>query len=229
MLFGLTNSGHPLRLVSQHTLAGAYKANGRVKDAMQLLEEVVRIEQTLPEDESARLASQHELARAYEANGQIKDAVRLLEEVVRIEQTLAEDGPARLASEHELARLYRANGQTERAIKLLEEVVRIQQTLPEDNTRRLAFEHNLALCLWELGQHFPALEMMRHVVETSRRGLDPDHPNRIGAERALEYFEEEYLRGSSFRLRSVMTFHFEINLCFHSDKELPLVQRSEKQ
>ncbi|KAF7505310.1 hypothetical protein GJ744_001013 [Endocarpon pusillum] len=61
-------------------LAGAFEANGQVKEALSLLEQVVKIsEQTLAEDHPDRLASQHELARAYKANGQIKEAVSLLE------------------------------------------------------------------------------------------------------------------------------------------------------
>ncbi|OQV11358.1 NB-ARC domain-containing protein, partial [Cladophialophora immunda] len=120
---------------------------GKVRDAVELLEEVVRIqEQTLAEDHPSRLASQHTLAIAYQANGQVKDAVELLEEVVRIKgQTLAEDHPDRLASQHELARAYRANGKVNDAVKLLEEVVRIRgQTLAEDHPSRLASQHELA-------------------------------------------------------------------------------------
>ncbi|KAF7502469.1 hypothetical protein GJ744_005684 [Endocarpon pusillum] len=102
-----------------------YQANGQVKEAVSLLEQMIKIEeQTLAEDHPDRLASQHELARAYKANGQVKEAVSLLEQVVKIrEQTLAEDHPDRLASQHELARAYKANGQVKEAVSLLEQVV----------------------------------------------------------------------------------------------------------
>ncbi|OCT52689.1 hypothetical protein CLCR_09605 [Cladophialophora carrionii] len=53
---------HIVRLMSQHELARAYKANGQTEKALKLLEEVVRIQQTLPEDHTWRLASEHELA-----------------------------------------------------------------------------------------------------------------------------------------------------------------------
>ncbi|KAM0145413.1 hypothetical protein ACHAPG_011617, partial [Botrytis cinerea] len=83
------------RLTSQHELARTYQANGQIKEAVALLEQVVKIEEiTLAEDHPDRLASQHELARTYQANGQIKEAVALLEQVVKIEETtLAEDHP----------------------------------------------------------------------------------------------------------------------------------------
>ena len=34
---------HPSRLASQHELAGAYQANGQIKEAVQLLEYVVKV------------------------------------------------------------------------------------------------------------------------------------------------------------------------------------------
>ena len=51
---------HPSRLASQHELAGAYQANGQVKEAVKLLERVVAIRtEVLAEDHPSRLASQH--------------------------------------------------------------------------------------------------------------------------------------------------------------------------
>jgi hypothetical protein len=68
---------HSVRLLTQHVLAMAYQANGQVKDAVRLLEQVVAIrERVLAEDHPDRLASQHNLASAYQANGQVKDGER---------------------------------------------------------------------------------------------------------------------------------------------------------
>jgi hypothetical protein len=54
---------HPSRLASQHELAGAYQANGQIKQAVELLEHVVEVkERTLAEEHPSRLASQHVLA-----------------------------------------------------------------------------------------------------------------------------------------------------------------------
>lgn len=64
---------HPNRLASQHALATAYLANGQVKDAVALLEQIVAIQsKTLAEDHPDQLASQHALGMAYRANGQVK-------------------------------------------------------------------------------------------------------------------------------------------------------------
>ena len=49
---------HPDRLASQHELAGAYRADRQVKEAVKLLEQVVAIrEKMLKEDHPDRLAS----------------------------------------------------------------------------------------------------------------------------------------------------------------------------
>jgi hypothetical protein len=53
-------------------------ANGQVKEAIALLEQVVATrKRVLAEDDPDRLTSQHELARAYRANGQVKEAIAL--------------------------------------------------------------------------------------------------------------------------------------------------------
>jgi len=138
---------HSDRLLTQHVLAMAYRANGQVNDAVRLLEHVVAInERALAEDHPSRLASQGVLASAYQANGQVKEAVRLLEHVVAIrERVLAEDHPDRLASQHVLARAYQANGQVKKAVRLLEQVVAIRErVLAEDHPSRLASQHQLA-------------------------------------------------------------------------------------
>jgi hypothetical protein len=157
---------------------------GKVKDAVSLLEQVVKIrEQTLAEDHPSRLASQHALARAYQANGQVKEAVSLLEQVVKIwEQTLAEDHPSRLASQHTLAGAYQANGQVKEAVLLLEQVVKIrEQTLAEDYPSRLASQHELAGAYKANGQVKEAVSLLEQVVKIEEQTLVEDHPDRLAS------------------------------------------------
>ncbi|KAF7539794.1 hypothetical protein G7054_g1901 [Neopestalotiopsis clavispora] len=128
------------RLSSQHVLAWAYLDNGQVKDAIEILEQVVELESsTLAEDHPDRLASQHELARAYHENGQVKDAIGILEQVVEIQlSTLAEDHPDKLMSLYNLGDEYLKNGEASRAVKLLEHVVAVEsRTLADDHPDRL--------------------------------------------------------------------------------------------
>lgn len=93
------------------------QVDGRMRDAVQWLEESRDWNEALAENHPSRLASQHALAHAYLANGQVREAVELLEYVVAVHKVaLAEDHPSRLASQRELARMYWADGQPERAI-----------------------------------------------------------------------------------------------------------------
>jgi hypothetical protein len=81
---------------------------GDYRGAVKLLEQMVLLETTLPEDRSRRLMSQHVLAQVYQTNGLIEQAVQLLEQVVRIKvTTLAEDNPNRLISQHVLTIMYK--------------------------------------------------------------------------------------------------------------------------
>ena len=99
---------HPDRLASQHELAIAYRDNGNVDQAIELLEHVVKIKKTrLAEDHPDRLASESWLALIYRDNKQVDQAIELLEHVVKIDEKLAADHPDRLTSQHQLAKAYR--------------------------------------------------------------------------------------------------------------------------
>ncbi|KAI5456159.1 hypothetical protein BGZ63DRAFT_96455 [Mariannaea sp. PMI_226] len=163
-------------------------ADGRMQEAVELLEHVVAIEEeALAEDHPDRLASQHELARAYQANGQIKEAVELLEHVVAIQkEALAEDHPSRLASQHVLGGAYQANGQIKEAVKLLEHVVAIwEEALAEDHPDRLASQHVLARAYQANGQIKEAVELLEYVVIIRKEALAEDHPSRLTSQHEL--------------------------------------------
>ena len=162
--------------------------DGQVKEAVTLLERVVKIHETiLAEDHPSRLASQHALAGAYRANGQVKEAVTLLERVVKIRETiLAEDHPSRLASQHVLAGTYRANGQVKEAVTILERVVKIRETiLAEDHPSRLASQHELAGAYRANGQVKEAVTILERVVKIEETTLAEDHPDRLASQHAL--------------------------------------------
>jgi tetratricopeptide (TPR) repeat protein len=176
------------RLYTEHELAGAYRANGQVTEAVQLLESVVKIEsRTLVEEHPDRLASQHALARTYRANGQVTEAVQLLESVVKIEsRILEEEHPSRLASQHELAIAYEANGQVTEAVQLLESVVKIEsRILVEEHPDRLASQHSLARAYRANGQVTEAVQLLESVVKIESRILVEEHPDRLASQHSL--------------------------------------------
>lgn len=182
---------HPDSLLSQHALASAYRYNGQVKEAVELLKDVVKIREKLAENDPLRLTSQHSLAIAYQQNGQVKEAVELLEHVVKVEEKLVEDRPERLASQHELAIAYRSNGQVKEAVELLEQVVKIKEALAENDPSRLLSQHSLAVAYWVYGSHDKALTLMRHVVKLRKYSLDVTHPFRVTSEGWLKHIEQE--------------------------------------
>jgi tetratricopeptide (TPR) repeat protein len=176
------------RLLSQHELAGAYRADGQVKKAVELLEHVVAVrEKVLAEEHPDRLASQHALAGAYEADGQVKKAVELLEHVVAVqEKVLAEEHPDRLASQHALAIAYRADGQVKKAVELLEHVVAVEEkVLAEEHPSRLASQHELAGAYRADGQVKKAVELLEHVVAVEEKVLAEEHPSRLASQHEL--------------------------------------------
>ncbi|PLB48766.1 kinesin light chain [Aspergillus steynii IBT 23096] len=190
------------RLVSKHELAGAYRANGQIKEAVKLLEHhVITIEsKVLAEDHPSRLASQHVLAGVYQANRQIKEAVKLLEHIVAIEsKVLTEDHPDQLALQHELAGAYRVNGQIkEAAVKLLEHVVAIEsKVLAEDHPDQLASQHELVGVYQANGQIKEAVKLLEHVITIKSKVLAEDHPSRLVSERALATFYKDPMTSAS--------------------------------
>jgi ankyrin repeat protein/nucleoside phosphorylase len=83
----LSYASDKVALESQYALAGESQARGRMQEAIELLESVVKVQiEVLPPDDAARLASQYKLAMAYRANGQVQEAVDWLGPVVELER-----------------------------------------------------------------------------------------------------------------------------------------------
>ncbi|KAF1948916.1 hypothetical protein CC80DRAFT_497906 [Byssothecium circinans] len=199
----------PARLLSEHELAMAYEADGQVKNAVVLLEQVVAVQKKLVEEHPSRLASQHALAMAYQADGQVKKAVVLLQQVVAVkEKVLVEEHLSRLASQHELARAYQADGQVKKAVELQEQhelarayqadgqvkkavelqeqVVAVREkVLAEEHPSRLASQHELARAYLADGQVKKAVALLEHVVTVEKKALVEEHPNQLPSQHAL--------------------------------------------
>ena len=159
---------------------------GRVKQAVSLLEQLVKFTEQSAINHPDRLKFQHGLAGAIIDNGQVREGVSLLEHVVKIrEQTLAEDHRSRLGSQHELAAAYLENAQVKEAVALLEHVVKIRnQVLAEDHPHRLGSQHELASAYEKNGQVKEAILLLEHVVKIQEQ-LAEDHPSRLASEHEL--------------------------------------------
>ncbi|KAK3613309.1 hypothetical protein LTR56_027963 [Elasticomyces elasticus] len=140
MVCGLCGAeDHPSRLASQHALAGAYQANGQIKEAVELLEHVVAVrKEVLAEDHPSRLASQHKLAVAYEANGQVKEAVRLMQYVVSAKQNTMRAGhPSRVVSEQVLSQWSEEDSSADQTAPHIRSSDTLEATRPKMNVDRM--------------------------------------------------------------------------------------------
>ncbi|KAH7203372.1 hypothetical protein BKA60DRAFT_527350 [Fusarium oxysporum] len=161
-------------------------ADGRIRQAVHILESVVEIQRTtLAENDRRRLASQDALAVAYLSNKQNKEAIELLKHGVVMKADLAENHPYRLASQHALASAYRFNGQIKEAVELLEHVVAVQAELAENHPRRLASQQELASAYELNGQIKEAIKLLEHVVAVKADILAENHPDRLVSQHQL--------------------------------------------
>ena len=101
-VFSLTPTTCSSRLTAFMTCPSAcLRVDGRIREAVEHLEQACQRRSHLVEGNASRLASQRALAGAYRADGRVKKAVNLLERVVAVsEKTFGEDRPDRLASQH---------------------------------------------------------------------------------------------------------------------------------
>ncbi|KAF2629466.1 hypothetical protein BU25DRAFT_296318, partial [Macroventuria anomochaeta] len=117
----------------------AYLSDEQVKEAVEIMERVVAVEdEVLAAHHPDRQSSQHVLAVAYPQDGQMQKAIKLLERVVEAQEMLEPENLLRLVSQHELAITYKADGQAKKAIELLEHVVAVKtDSLRDDHPSRL--------------------------------------------------------------------------------------------
>lgn len=168
-------ANHPLRIENMRRLGESYFASAQTKEAVALMERVVKARQQLGEEHNNLLAAQHELASALLDNGQTKEAITLIERVVRIRQrSLQEDNPNRLASQQLLAVAYLKDGQIREGTLQLEKVARIEaQSLGEEHPDTLVMQDWLADAYRRAGRLSEAIALYERAVNT----------------RALVYFE----------------------------------------
>ncbi|KAL5116347.1 hypothetical protein ACEQ8H_005695 [Pleosporales sp. CAS-2024a] len=179
-------------LSAQYTLGWAYYADGQMRNAVELLETVVKarpVEKLGAVDHPDRLTSQHTTGWTYRAtylpDVQAKKAVPLLETIVKAEEMIAVDDLKRIASQHILAVAYHATRQIKKAVELLETVVKVEETLAADHPNRLASQHELACVYYKDGQTQKAMKILEAVVRMRDKVLAEDHPSRLASQHEL--------------------------------------------
>ena len=200
-LAGLLGPDHPDTLASRNNLAGAYRAAGRLTEAITLYEQVLPDSiRVLGENHPNTLNSRNNLAGAYRAAGRLTEAITLYEQVLpdRI-RVLGEDHPNTLNLRNNLAYAYRAAGRLTEAITLFEQVLPDSiRVLGEDHPNTLNSRNNLACAYAAAGRITEAITQFEQVLTDCTRVLDEDYPltktvreNLEAAKRELERQEEE--------------------------------------
>ena len=107
-----------------------YLGNGQTKEAVSLLEQVIKIEERfLAGDHPDRVSSLHLLARANYTDAQIGNALSLLEKVDDIqkqtEESLTADDMSRFMSQFSIAMIYWHLGRRIESIQIMQHAISI--------------------------------------------------------------------------------------------------------
>ncbi|KAF7549176.1 hypothetical protein G7046_g8431 [Stylonectria norvegica] len=166
--------------------------DGREKEALKVLQQVVAIQAELPENDPYRLGSQHALAEAYLDNGQVNQAIKLLEQVVAIKEILPEDHPSQLASQHKLAEAYHIDGQLDKAIKMIMRVMeKNKRVFGEGHAHTLTGMHTLASIYGKQGRSKEAEELYITVIKARKRVLKEEHPATLNSMHSLAFVYDD--------------------------------------
>ena len=181
-LAGLLGPDHPATLASRNDLAGAYRAAGRLGQAITLYEQVLSDRtRVLGEDHPDTLTSRNDLAGAYRAAGRLGQAITLYEQVLTDRtRVLGEDHPNTLTSRHNLAYAYESAGRLTEAITLYEQVLTDRtRVLGEDHPNTLTSRNDLADAYQEAGRLGQAITLYEQVLTDRTRVLGEDHPDTL--------------------------------------------------
>lgn len=181
---------HRATLSSRNDLARAYRAAGRVTDAIRIFEETLatRVE-TLGAEHPDTLTSRNNLAQAYRHAGRLADAIRLLEETVSArERILGSDHRGTLTSRNNLATAYHAAGRPTDAITMLEETLAARErVLGLEDPDTLTSRNNLAYAYANGGRLTDAITMLEDTLSVRERVFGPEHSMTLTSRNNLAY------------------------------------------
>lgn len=173
---------HPDALGSRDNLAVAYRAAGRLAEAIPLFESTLRDrEELLGSTHPDALASRNNLAVAYQGAGRLVEAIELFESTFRYqEELLGLTHPYTIASRNNLALAHWAAGRPAEAIPLFESTLRDREELlglshPDTLTSRA----NLALAYQDTGQLAEAIPLLESVLHDFEKLLGLSHPDTL--------------------------------------------------
>ena len=167
-------------LTIRGNLAAAYRAAGRLDEAIPLLERTLAdCERVLGSDNLHTLASRSNLAGAYRVAGRLDEAIPLFERTLAdSERVLGETHSP--AFRNNLATAYQAAGRLDEAIPLLERSLPdLERVLGPDHPNTLASRSNLAGVYKDDGRLDEAIPLFERSLADRERVLGPDHPDTL--------------------------------------------------
>jgi tetratricopeptide (TPR) repeat protein len=173
---------HPDTLATRNELAEAYRAPGRIAEAITLFEQkLADRERVLGADNPETLLSRSNLAAAYRLAGRTAEAITLSEQTVADrERVLGADHPETLFSRSSLAAAYREAGRTAEAITLQEQTLADRErVLGADRPETLASRNNLALAYQDADRTAEAITLFEQTLADRERLLGADHPQTL--------------------------------------------------
>jgi len=179
---------HTETLVARHHLAFAYRAAGRLDDAIPMYErtlaDCIRV---LGDDHPETLKARNNLAVAYGAAGRSDGALPLLERTLadRV-RVLGDDHPDTLNSRNNLAGVYDSTGRLGEAVAMYERTLAdCVRVLGEEHPGTLKTRMNLAYAYEELGRWDEAISLYEQAAKGFERVLGRDHPDTVVARGTL--------------------------------------------
>ena len=162
---------HSDTLGSMSNLARAYRSAGRTHEAIQLLEEILRIGAKHSGAEHPN--TMNELAGAYLAAGRTQEAIQLFEQTLRLKREhLGAENPETLVSMNDLALAYRIARRTQDAIPLLEEMIPLMgEKRGAEHPDTLTSMNNLAFAYFAAGRTPEAIKLLEETLRLRREHL----------------------------------------------------------
>ena len=173
---------HSDTLTARYHLARAYRAAGRLDEAIPLLERTLADrEQVLGDSHPDTLKSRNSLAASYRAAGRLDKAIPFLEHTLAdSEQLLGDSHPDTLPFRNNLATTYRAAGRLAEAIPLLERTLADrEQLLGDTHPDTLISRNSLATTYRAAGRLAEAIALSERTLADRERVLGHTHPDTL--------------------------------------------------
>ncbi|KAL7910136.1 hypothetical protein GGI35DRAFT_469048 [Trichoderma velutinum] len=175
------HQNHPHQIAIQCELAAAYRANGQITDAIELLEKLGGLENSLLSSEHPIMIKvQADLASLYLVDGQWERAISLLQNAIDLQKHSDDNHPNLLALQQKLGTAYLDNGEVQKAVEILEELV--QNLHPHElPINRLLSQHELGRAYLADGQVKAAIDILDKTVKDKERLFHKEHPEKLAS------------------------------------------------